>query len=78
MKWAVYWQHDDEIECQFFKTETEARGHISTLIKACEAECDEGYMPDWDITLLQVKGEVRPIPFDGSLSLKEVAGEVQA
>ena len=73
MKWAVYCQIDDEIDCVFFKTEVEARRHVDELVGKARDASDEGVTPDWDITLLQVRGEVRQIPFDGSYRLYEVA-----
>ena len=72
MHFAVYWQHDDEIECVFHTTEQAARQHVSALIKQTEDLTDEGVQPDWDITLLKVIGEVQQIPFDGDYRLKEV------
>ena len=60
MKWAVYWQPaDDDIEIRFFKTKVEALVRIRQLTAICEDYTDERGRPNWDITLLQVAGEVR-------------------
>ena len=73
MKWAVYWE-EDEIECVFFATETEARVRISTLISDYDDRyAGEEERPDWAITLLQVRAEVRQVLYGcGDLSLVEV------
>jgi len=60
MKWAVYIDNpDEELVCAFFKTEEEARQHIQYVIKNCEIDSEnEERNLFWDITLLEVKGEV--------------------
>lgn len=71
MKWAVYWQPDD-IESQFFKTEAEARAKVASLIAECEeASANAERNLNWDITLLQVRGEVHDTP--NGYRLREVA-----
>jgi hypothetical protein len=74
MKWAVYWQPNEDIEIAFFKTEKEAREKLRELsvLNDLETENREGKRPFWDITLLQVKGEMREIPYDGTLALYEI------
>lgn len=70
MNWCVYWQPNDSIECQFFRTEAEARAKIDELIAECEATWGDGFKSYWDITLMQVKAEVQEVAFgDGSLKL---------
>lgn len=74
MKWAVYWQtdEDNEFEVEFFKTEAEARAKCADLILECENTWDEGYAPNWDITLMEVKAESGKIPFgDGCLHMRD-------
>ena len=58
MKYAVYVQNEDSTECIFFKTEEEAKLHISAQIRECE-DVSEGMEKNlhWDITLLKVTGE---------------------
>lgn len=70
MKWAVYWQLKDDIECAFFRDEKEARQQVDKLMLEMTAAADEDGTPDWDITLLKVVGEVRQIPFDGGYRLE--------
>ena len=74
MHYAVYWQPGDEmIECAFFGTEEAARGKVASLIADADGCADDGRIPDWDITLLRVIGEVRQIPMgDGGYALVEV------
>ena len=77
MKWAVYWQPgDDDIEVVFYRDESTARAKVAALITEC-TECEDAReeegRPFWDITLLQVRGEVREMPWDGDLKLTEVA-----
>lgn len=71
MKWCVYWQcTNEEIECEFFKTEAEARARVDALILECENTWTEGFTSNWDITLMEVKGEVHQHALgDGSLKL---------
>ncbi len=62
MKWAVYWQPDD-LEIAFFNTESLAKEKIASLIEECEAiSADMEENLDWDITLMEVKGEVHQDP----------------
>lgn len=71
MKWAIYWEKDNEINCEFRKTEEEARARVAELIAACdEASQDGEAIQTWETTLLQVRGEVHNTP-DG-LILREV------
>jgi len=73
MKWAVYWQHEDEIECAFFRTEDQARLKVEELCLQCEAaSADAEKNLDWDITLLCNMGEVHWGP-DG-LRMQVVTG----
>jgi hypothetical protein len=70
MKWCVYWQPDD-VETSFFKTEAEARAFVAKLIAENEALGEDGEsLPFWDITLMEIRGEVEEVPFDGSLALR--------
>jgi len=58
MKYAVYYQTEDETECHFFKTEEEAKASIRKLIKDCEdCSVNEEKNLHWNITLLKVIGE---------------------
>ncbi len=66
MKWAVYWDNPlaDATECLFYKTREAAMDKIDELIAAQEqASTDNERNEFWDITLLEVKGEVQQIPF---------------
>ena len=59
MRFAVYWQEKDDIEIIFYATEAEARQKIAALIEENE-ERFEGEAPEhWDITLLEIRGEVK-------------------
>lgn len=58
MKYAVYAERYNGIECFFFKTEEEAKSKINSLIEVCESlSVDTEENLHWDITLLEVKGE---------------------
>jgi hypothetical protein len=71
MKWAVYWQdHVEGIDVQFFKTEDEARAKVAELIAKCEDIMHEEDYHNWDITLLEVKGEVTAVPYNLGLVLE--------
>ena len=72
MKWAVYWQPGDDIEVVFYRDESAARDKVAALITECEDAREEEGRPYWDITLLQVRGEVREMPWDGDLKLTAV------
>lgn len=62
MKWCVYWQPND-CETNFFKTESEARAFVEKLIAENEALAEDGDgIPYWDITLMEIKGEVEESP----------------
>ncbi len=61
MKWAVYWDNpdSDSFDCNFFKSKEEALAAVEDLIKLCEqlsADTEKNLF--WDITLMEVKGEV--------------------
>jgi hypothetical protein len=66
-KWAVY---SDNTDLEFFATESEARNRVQELIKQCYESADYESVWSWDITLLEVKGEVQETP-DG-LKLQEI------
>jgi hypothetical protein len=62
VNWAVYWEPND-IECMFFRSEEEALAMIAKLIAECDEEsADVECNLHWDITLLQVRGEVHDSP----------------
>lgn len=66
-KYAVYWQsRDDDIDVVFFPTKQEAVSKIFDLIKQYEDTLADGdprcSIAHWDITLLQVIGEVYEEP----------------
>ncbi len=64
VSWAVYWQEGrSDPDCVFFTTKAEAIAQIDKLIKKAEDLTDETGTPDWEITLLEVKGEVQQVPF---------------
>ncbi len=61
MKYAVYVDNpkSDSLDCNFYKTKEEALDAIDGLIGRCEQEsADAEKNLHWDITLLEVKGEV--------------------
>jgi len=61
LDWAVYWEPEYDIKCQFFDSESDARAKIASLISDLETELpdDRGRNPWWEITLLRVAGEVQ-------------------
>jgi hypothetical protein len=72
MKYAVYYQNDEDIECTFFKTEEEAKANIVDLIIKCEEDsADAERNLNWDITLLKVIGECHWIEDGLTLLRKE-------
>lgn len=63
MKYALYWQPNNEIEVEFFKTKEEAQAALLRLKARCEqTEADGEKMEYWDITLLKVIGDVIESP----------------
>jgi hypothetical protein len=73
-KWAVYWQPGDDIEIRFFPLEADARDFLKNLMRANKEanSLSEEHPAFRDITLLQVRGEVREIPFGlGDLAFYE-------
>ena len=66
-KWAVY---SDNTDLEFFATESEARDRVQQLIDKSLECVDYESAWSWDITLLEVKGEVQETP-DG-LKLQEI------
>ncbi len=58
MKWAVY-SNNEDLECIFFKTKEEAELYCMNLISVCVDESMNSEQNlHWDITLMEVKGEV--------------------
>ena len=77
MKWAVYWQDHIgfDINCEFFKTREEAETKVKELMaeqNKLSADERDIYL---DITLLQVRGEVRPQYPDSHLKLEPIGEE---
>jgi len=62
MKWAVYWDNPRSKvgpDVVWLKTKEDALVKLAEVVKACEADADEEEgVPYWDITLLQVMGDV--------------------
>ena len=59
MKFAVYWQPGNDIEIIFYATEQEARQKIAALIDENDERFEGEVAEDWDITLLEIRGEVK-------------------
>ena len=73
MNWAVYWQDHlgTDINCLFFKTREEAEAKVNSLMaEQDKLSEDHERNIDLDITLLQVRGEVRPQSPDSHLKLE--------
>ncbi len=59
MKWAVYWDAAQGIGCEFFRTKEEAEKLCLQLIDLCVNDSMASEKNEhWDITLMEVKGEV--------------------
>ena len=70
LDWAVYWEPEYDIKCQFFDSESDARAKIASLIPAGDERIRKDFV-FWrgEITLLRVVAEVQETP--GGLILQE-------
>ena len=60
LDWAVYWEPEYDIKCQFFDSESDARAKIASLIPAGDERIRKDFV-FWrgEITLLRVVAEVQ-------------------
>ena len=56
MKWLVMWGDDEQA---WFETDVAAKLRVTELMAASvQSEIDHGKVADWDIALLEVRGQV--------------------